>query len=162
MMNADGKRALLGIYWMTALFSVATVQAKPPTKELENRVAELEATAVAVQAELDSINATIDQLQTELAAEAATREDQVNQLDGRITTNESDISENSTTIANHEARISTNESDIVANSTLIDDNTNRINALKPSISVRANGTRIGTYLTTIEDSSVGRQEQSLL
>ena len=80
-------------------------------------------------------------------------------LESRVTENEADISANSALIADHEARITTNGSDINANSVLIDDNTIRINALRPSVSVRANGERIGTYLITNEDPSGGQPNQ---
>jgi len=80
-------------------------------------------------------------------------------LESRVTENEADISANSALIADHEARITTNGSDINANSVLIDDNTIRINALRPSVSVRANGERIGTYLTTIDSGSNTRPTQ---
>ena len=155
------KRIAPGI-WLGILLGAATAGATPPPDTLPSRVAQLEAAAAAVQEQLDSINAAISKLQADLGTEVVTREAQVNQLDGRVTTNESAISENAAHIADHEARITTNESDINANSTLIDDNTNRISALKPSISVKANGTRIGTYVTTISDPSAGRQREVLV
>ena len=72
----------------------------------------------------------------------------INDLNTRVNKLEADVNQ-------LDSRVTTNESDINANCTLIDDNTNRINALRPSVSVRADGVRIGTYLTTIEDASSG-------
>lgn len=164
-MKLDAKIASISACLTIAVFGMTAVQAASPIKALEARVAELEATSVAVQAEIDSINTAITQLQTDLNNETATREGQVAELDGRVTGNESAISTNSAAIADHESRISTNESDIVANSALIEDNTNRIDALSSAgstIGVYSSGTRIGTYVTTIDDASSGVPNYILL